>query len=323
MRSRSTTTGRRRWGGGRPASNSRSTASCAPGDQTQFTTLQSPGSDRLRYYALNVAEPVGSATVTANAGYLRTRIGDISGQAYSGALMLSLPVYRFGQAVVTPTAAIDGINLDNAFVGETFASDHTRAARVSLSYVDATGPDTFSLVGAISRGLDIFGARVASAALSDASFTKLTYVAGVDRSLGPDWAVRVRSQGQWGLSRLPSVEQFALGGESAGRAFDGVTTLGDSGVYGSVELARLFAQQTPGPFLPAEAYGFADAGYARYRARLGYAGIDQSLSSLGLGLRSTIAPHLVFQLEGAHALSQDLPIRQKKDRVSLALRLTL
>ncbi len=293
------------------------------GDQTQFSTLVSPGTARLRYYSVAHSERLGDATLQANFGYLHTKLGDISGHAYSSGLTLSQPLLRHGDQLVTGSASIDGVNVDNAFIGETFASDRTRAVRASLTYAGGVGANTWTLSTAVSRGLDIFGARVGSPSDSTLVFNKLTYAFAFDRALGDLWVARIRSQGQLALNRLPSVELFALGGPTAGRGFDSVTAVGDSGAYGSLELARTLAPASHQPFRPAEVYAFADGGFSRYLGRDGFQGVSQSLTDVGAGLRATVFPNVVLELEGAAAVEKRLEIYRSTPRLNVALRFTL
>lgn len=293
------------------------------GDQTLFSTLVSPGTARLRYYAVAHSERLGSATLQANFGYLHTKLGDISGHAYSSGLTLSQPLFRHGDQLVTGSASIDGVNVDNAFVGETFSSDRTRAVRASLTYAGGVGSNTWTLSTAVSQGLDIFGARVASPLESTLAFSKLTYAFAFDRALGDLWVARLRSQGQLAFDRLPSVELFALGGPTAGRGFDSVTAVGDSGAYGSLELARTFSATSHQPFRPAEVYAFTDGGVSRYRGRYGFAGVSQSLADVGVGVRATLLPKAVLEVEGAEAVERRLDFYRSTPRLNVALRFTL
>jgi hemolysin activation/secretion protein len=290
------------------------------GDLTQVTVLGSPADRRLRYIAVNRSDPIGDATITLTGSYLRTNVVGVEGRAYSGAIQIAYPLLRTGTDLVSVSAALDGLNNSNAFIGETIASDRSRAVRASIVYVRQMPTVEWSLMASLSRGVDILGARTLTPQISDLTFTKATFDFDVSVALATRLTARLKAAGQYSTDRLPSVEQLALGGPTTARAFRSVTAIGDRGLYGSVELARSVA--TKGSADTLEVYGYADAGRVRYLGRLGFAGVDQTLASAGVGARTAIAAGIAADFFVARALFQEPELQPHPWRLGAALRFT-
>jgi hemolysin activation/secretion protein len=111
---------------------------------------------------------------------------------------------------------------------------------------------------------------------------------------------------------LPASEQFSLGGEEFGRAYEASYLVGDEGYGASAELAYVIPGGLPKALSGSELYGFADKGGIRYFSRLGLPRQDLSLASAGGGVRVPIWKHLVVQLEAARGLEDPIPVLNGK-----------
>ncbi len=292
-----------------------------PGDETDIITLDSPDFGRLRYVGLSHAEPLlAGATAQVDLGYLATNVQGVHGEATSIGFKINYLAHVTTTRSLSFSVGLDGLNNDDAFLEEAFSHDHTRAVRVSALFSEMLDHRSIVFSGSISQGVSIFGASVASPLLSDQTFTKVAYNASLDQTFSDAWVVRFRSLGQFSEDALPTAELIALGGPVAGRAFDSVVAVGDSGLYASGEVARTFKAGNPRFLLPAELYIFADAGYARYNSRVSSPALVQYLSSAGVGTRMTVLPATVLELEGARATAQQLYPDQRTWKFNFNLR---
>ena len=109
------------------------------GDDTHLTIAFPTVLDRIRYYGLSHAEPLGvtGASILASAGYLQTKpsFADLHGHAPTLGLSATLPVLRRNAQSLYLTGGIDGVNSDNALLGEVISNDRVRTLRISASYV--------------------------------------------------------------------------------------------------------------------------------------------------------------------------------------------
>ena len=275
------------------------------GDQTQVYLSTASDLEKYRYGSLSHSTPVGSegVRVLGSFGYLRTRPTSvpIDGDARTAGLQVSYPLVRSYTRNVSLTGALDGVDSDNAVFGQTFSSEHTRAVRGAIGYVEGSAKQTLGGSATVSRGLDILEAR--GGPLGELDFTKLNVRAQFDRALSDSIVLRLRASGQYSGDRLPGVEQFTLGGEF-GRAFETAIVTGDRGIAGLVELGWR-PQGLPALIKGSELYGFVDGGMARYRARGTLIGQrNWELASAGLGLRTVIGGKSWVGLEGAYGIEE-------------------
>ena len=280
------------------------------GDRTELTFAAPTDISRFQYYAITHSQPIGTegTTVTGSFGYLRTQPKGtaLEGHAVLAGLQVTHPLIRSYNRQLYVTGAIDGLNSDNALLGQTIADERTRALRVALAYGKTGKKTSYSIGGTASFGLDGLGARVANPAVSETDFRKFSGRAGVDQHISPRWVVRLRGTGQVTGDRLPAAELFSLGGDEFGRGFEAAVVTGDSGYAGSAEMAFVFTQ-LPERFKGSEIYGFVDGGKVFVHARPGFVKTDYSLASGGFGGRLAVTKTSMLQLEAAKPLNDPFP----------------
>jgi hemolysin activation/secretion protein len=280
------------------------------GDQTRLTVAVPTHTRLFQFYALQHVEPIGSDGLTASASlsHLRTKPEgtDLTGHATAAGLQFGYPIQRSYNQDIYVTVGLDGVDNENSFLGFTFADDRTRAIRAAAAFSRRSERRLAYASASFSQGLDFLGARRTDPGLSELDFRKLNGRAGASFAVGARAAVRLNAAGQWTSDRLPATEQFALGGDEFGRAYEASVVAGDKGAAGSVELA--YAPALPAPLAGSEAYAFADAGKVWFRPRFGNPTRKADLASAGAGVRAKVADRLLLQLEAARALgtSQDL-----------------
>lgn len=282
------------------------------GDVTRLTVAAPTEWEPFQYVAISHSAPIGSdgLTMTASAGHITTRPKDIplKGEATTAGLSFTYPIIRGFRENLYLTAGLDGQDSDNAVLGRTISSDHTRAARVGLSWTKAGRRGVTQAAASISQGLDILQAE-AFADVTDIEFRKLNVHMSRSQQLNRQLVARLRATAQISKGLLPGSEQFVLGGDPFGRAFSNAYAVGDSGVAASAELAWLAQSLWPTALTGSELYTFADWGRATYRDRLGgaFRGASRELASAGLGARFNWRNKTVFNVEGARALEDPYP----------------
>ena len=117
--------------------------------------------------------------------------------------------------------------------------------------------------------------------------------------------------GQWSADPLLSYEEFSLGGEQFGRAYDYGEVTGDDGVAGSGELR--YCDSTRWPWLSEyQVYGFYDIG-AVWNETPGGGTTRDSLASAGAGLRLFLTSRLRASFEAAKPLTRMVQTTDDED----------
>jgi hemolysin activation/secretion protein len=274
------------------------------GEQTRFTYGTSPDFKRFQYYAFSETQPVGSegTQVQLNAGLLQTQPKGtgIDGEAAVIQFTASHPLIRSYDENLYVSGGIDGLNSENAVLGQSIANERVRTLRAAASYTKTNPRNAFGLSGTLSFGLDGLGARELIPQIAVPDFFKINGQAGYNRQLWDSWFVRLRANGQYSADRVPTSELFAVGGGDFGRTFPAAAIVGDSGLAGTAELAYR-VPSLPAFFQNSEVYVFTEHDRTWYRRRF----ISEQrfdLSSIGLGTRIALGAKTVLQLEAADVL---------------------
>jgi hemolysin activation/secretion protein len=283
------------------------------GDETRATVALPTEIDRFQYYALShstILDDEGTS-LAASIGYLRTRpaFATLKGDAVSLGVQLTHPFIRDFSHALYGTIGVDGLNASNAVFGQTIGSDHVRTLRGSVSYA-WQGPEDFVRVNAtISRGL---GGKTLFPAITDMDFTKINVKAIWNTQLSQRWFVRLDAAAQYGARFLPASEQFALGGDEFGRAYEASFVAGDSGYAGSAELAWQLDDWMPERLYGSELFVFTDGGRVRYNGRLGLTGSDADIASAGVGTRLLLDQRWQLQFEADRGLLNPIPTENRE-----------
>lgn len=114
------------------------------------------------------------------------------------------------------------------------------------------------------------------------------------RWFGPDSTVRAEFWGQYSGDRLPSVEEFHLGGRDDERGYLFAEAVGDSGVSATLEVSRDLFPEAPGIHL-LRPFGFLDVGYVSNNAP-GASEVDEdTFASLGLGIEAVTRSNVTLR----------------------------
>lgn len=294
------------------------------GDSTELAVASAVDLRDYRYIGLTHTTPVGTdgMRLSLSGGYLETRPENslIRGKAKTAGITLSWPVIRAYKRNLTLSAAIDGIDSDNAALGSLIASERTRAVRVAAGYGQLAGRLSLSGSASISKGLDILGARV-DAPFAETDFLKVNLRAGVDRAIGRRAAIRLRGSGQWSRDRLPAAERFSVGGPDFGRGFENALINADRGVAGLAELA--WRPLPKGNLAGTELYGFADMAKVTSLQRGPFPRTGFTLGSAGGGIRFALKDKVRLDLEAARPFNDPYPGYDRRWRFSIGWKLSL
>ena len=240
----------------------------------------------------------------ASAGYLQTRpsFADLHGHALTLGLSATAPVLRRNASSLYLTGGLDGVDSNNALLGQEISDDRVRTLRVGASYVRQNARLFLLVNGSGNFGLDALGAHVLSRQISDLDFSKYTVKLNANIALVDAVVLRLDGAGQYTADRLPGSEQLALGGDEFGRAYEAAIVAGDQGVAGSAELAWKLARFAPASLRASEVYAFADGGETRRLSRPAEPSGLQQLASVGGGARVAVTGRAVVQLEADRGL---------------------
>ncbi len=296
------------------------------GDNTRLTVAFPTDFGRFQYYSVAHSTPLGTdgAMLSGNLGYLRTRPKgfDLRGHAWQGGINASYPWLRRLDRSGYVGIGVDGINADNALFGQQLSEDRVRTARAFASFAKESTKDFFVINGAASAGLgDALGARTLDTFGTELDFKKANGRVGYDRRVAKHVVMRLVAAGQVSGDRLPSSEQFALGGSDFGRAYAAALISGDKAIAGSAELALRPVSGLPQKLSGSELYGFVDGGKVRYRGRYGFPGQTLELGSFGGGGRLNLMGKTELQVEAARAMGNKLAFLDTKEtRVIVSVR---
>ena len=139
-------------------------------------------------------------------------------------------------------------------------------------------------------------------------FTKARITASRLQRLGGRFSLLASFASQFSFAKLPASEEFGVGGERCGRAYDASEITGDHGACLLLEMRydhRLAANSSTGFQL----YGFYDVGGV-WRKVPGPLGNKAHLSSVGIGARFNVTEQLSGSLEVAWPQTNEVDDRQ-------------
>ena len=279
----------------------------------------------LLFGSLNGTVPINrqGTYVSAYGAYSAIDAGGRSAQFDSdswskqGILTIGHPIVRSRAQNLWINGSFDYRNFEQEELGQTITDDRLRVLRADLSYQLQDKWDGLNAFGVgISQGLGILGAtdddsQTKSRSDGKSTFTKLTANATRVQMLPAAFSVRVSIAGQWSSEPLLSYEEFNLGGEAFGRAYDYGELTGEHGAAGSAEVR--YGRDLNWRWLSEyQFYGFYDIGGV-WNERSGD-GLDfDHLSSAGLGFRLRLEDTLRTGFEAAKPLDRDVSSTSDND----------
>ena len=280
------------------------------GDELRVGLFAMPGR-HFRYLFGQVAASVpighdGLRFSAAGSAGDQDRRGGLDARSTNLLAQLSYPLLRSRALTIVSKLVVNDWRSIGEDDGVRNRRDRLRVVRAGLDFSSETRSRLRGEL-IVSRGLGFDGmTRVGDplASRPDASgrFTNVSFIAQAARPLSERLTAQAIVAGQYSDRPLLSVEEFALGGNRLGRAFDFNAITGDHGIGAGLELAYRLGDMKRGS-RNVQLFGYADGG-AAFQARSPSAVRDsRSLMSVGLGTRFTVAG-IAFSAEaGAPVIS--------------------
>ena len=283
------------------------------GDELRADLFAMPGGhSRYLYGQLVAATPLGRSgmrlQLSASRGdqYLRED-EHFNGRSDNLTAQLTYPFLRSRALTLLGKASLTDWRSVGTGGGARKLRDRLRVARLGIEFGNE-GKTRFQGEFTLSRGLGFGGMTrvgdpLASRVDASGKFTKAVFAGQVSRPLSERVSVRAVVTAQYSDRPLLSAEEFSLGGNRIGRAFDFNARTGDRGAGGGVEVSyRLGKTNGAG----VELFSFADGGVATDLESSASPKHSRSLASPGVGARVSLAGTKValeagVPLHGAHS----------------------
>lgn len=262
---------------------------------------------RYLYGQAGITLPIGNGGLRfgllASAGDLKQRGNGLSidGDSSNVSAQLTYPLVRSRVWKLVAKGVINDLRNSSDQDGVRIQRDRLRVARIGLDFaMDTTTRISGDLV--VSHGLGVDGRTkvgdpLASRPDAGGRFSKVAFNLQLAHPLSKRMALNVAVAAQASDRPLLLIEEFALGGNRLGRAYDFNAVTGDRGFGGGVELSYRLPDFRKGP-KHVEIFAFADGGVVGQKGPSHQAGRN-GLASIGAGSR------LVF---GRIAIASELAV---------------
>ena len=264
------------------------------GDEVRLDLFAIP-THRYRYLygQAGITVPIGNDGLRfgllTSAGDLKQRGSGslIDGDSTNVSAQLTYPLVRSRVWKLVAKGVINDLRNFSDQDGVRIQRDRLRVARIGLEFA----MDTKTRVSGdfiVSRGLGVDGRTKAGDPLAsrpDAGgrFSKAAFNLQLAHPLAERVALNIAITGQVSDRPLLLIEEFALGGNRLGRAYDFNAVTGDRGFGGGVELSYRLPDPRNGP-KHVEVFAFADGGVVG-QAGPGHQSEKSGLASIGVGNR--------------------------------------
>ena len=267
------------------------------GDELRVDLFAMPGGhSRYLYGQLLGTVPVGRRglrlTISGSRGdqYLRSN-ERFKGQSDNISAQLTYPFLRSRALTMIGKVSLTDWRSVGTQQGTRRLRDRLRVARAGIEFGNE-GKTRFQGELLLSRGLG-FGAMtrfsdpLASRPDASGRFTKAAAAFQVSRALDDRFTLRGTALAQYSDRPLLSAEEFSLGGNRVGRAFDFNERTGDRGAGVGAELSYRVGKANDRTGL--ELFGYVDGGVARDLKSSVSARATHRLASTGVGARFSLA----------------------------------
>lgn len=294
------------------------------GERISVMGVTAPIDRELGFVSATYDQPIGSSGLRFSAfgSYAATRPGDdlrvfdVRGDSATYGAALRYPLIRSREASLYARLAFTirdsaskNIVLDPIF------RDKTRTVQAELFGNMATPwGSTVSGRVSVTQGLGVLGATLAadsqkSRGNGSGEFTRVNFELSTAQRLAGSLYLQLSGAGQLSGASLLASEEFGLGGEQYGRAYDPSEITGDRGIAGRAEL--FYAASTPiGSVQP---YAYYELGSVWQNNPLPGEARTTALRSAGAGLRLGLAAGLSGSVEYAAPLNRSVASRGNKD----------
>ncbi|MEE2690136.1 MAG: ShlB/FhaC/HecB family hemolysin secretion/activation protein [Pseudomonadota bacterium] len=271
------------------------------GDETRLNFSAAVNFEDSLYAGLQHSTPAlrDGARLDIGVAALKSRPRDVPivGDAQIYSVGASYPVFLSYRRSLNLRASAEALNSDNAAFGSLLAEERTRSLRFAARYAQSGPRHSAALTAGLSRGFEVFGARVTEP-LGRPGYLKARGEVSIARKISGRGLLRLSAAGQWTQDTLPANERFSVGGANFGRAFETGLVSADRGFAVLAEPAvRPFRT---GPLAKSELYAFADYAQASILPRGAATMQTTDLGSAGFGIRAAMRDRATLELEFAH-----------------------
>lgn len=223
---------------------------------------------------------------------------------------LSYPVIRSRAQSLTIGTGFTFRNTAVDLLHAPFNRDRIRLFRAQANYSNSAvlGGTARVILGA-TQSLQIFNStdprtETTSRGDADMDFARLNLDVVYARPLFAGITVQLSATAQYATRPTPASEEFSIGGDGFGRAYNSGELSGEDGAAIAAELSRNLGIKRP--YLNyMQAYGFYDIGKVWDRRSASSLGPADSLASAGVGLRAGLPYGLTLRLEYDYPLTRE------------------
>ncbi len=266
-------------------------------DRTTVRGILTSQTNELRFADVTHEEQIGTEgfrlkgrfAITETEPGKELKAFDLKGNSRLFDLEGMYPVLRGRQYNVNLLSGFTALNSDTEILGITTAEDRVRSVRAGghFDFTDSlAGVNQLELQ--FTKGIDGLGATDdglgRSRSNGEHDFFRSNLTATRIQELGGNFSAQLSAAGQYSANPLLASEEFALGGQEYGRAYDSGEIAGDRGVSGALELR--YNSEPFGDFIKSQQfYVFYDAGKVWNENPVVGEYSSASLASAGLGVR--------------------------------------
>lgn len=294
-------------------------------ERTTAAFSTTPGNRELRYGYIGQQHVISSEGTTVGVSF--DRLSSHPGSEYkttqvetsgtTARVVVTHPLIRSRQQNLSVEGGFTWKNSQIDQIGQPFTRDRIRYLSAGANYgiEEATGAKNwFELF--LHQGVKGFGASsndnpLRSRLYGRVDFTKMNATLGRNQPISENWSIAGTASGQYAFHSLLSSQQFSLGGEPFGRAYDSSEIVGDSGYGGSLEIRYRPDIEIPHvDFL--QAFAFIDHGKVFQRTPINQPKTS-SLTSAGVGVRFAVGEYLSGSVEADKPISRRVASGDSKD----------
>lgn len=288
------------------------------GEQLGLTLSEAAGLKEKKAVSAFYRQPVGTEGLRIDLGVSQTESEpgstlaqfEVETSTLEVTSDISYPVIRSRAQTLSVGGGFTFRNAEVDLLGERFNDDRLRLLRANVNYSNGSvmgGSARVILAG--TQSLEILSATdpqtdSTSRADADMDFAKLNLDVVYARPIFAGITAQISMTAQYATRPTPASEEFSLGGDGFGRAYNSGEISGEDGVGFSAEFSRsLGIRRSYLRYL--NAYGFYDIGKVWDRASASSLGPADSLASAGGGLRAGLPFGLTLRLEYDYPLTRE------------------
>ncbi len=245
---------------------------------------------------------------------------DVDSRSFRNSISVTHPFIRSRRENLFASGGIEWNDFQSEAANVMFSDDSLRVVRLSGQYDFVDDLLGVNVVAAeISQGIPVLGASDSddpnlSRPEGSGTFTSLKIDASRLQQLAPGLNLFVAASAQVANTALLASEEFGVGGAEFGRGYDGSEITGDHGLAAKFELQygeNLSPDDDIGMYLNSyQIYTFWDTGivWNISQAEGAAPGPNDTLNSVGAGVRLNVLDNFAVNLELAHRIGRDSSI---------------